>query len=114
MDLPLSEVFNAAGLALWALVVVGVVQFGKKLVPFIPETGRGVLLVVAGVSALVVIGAVADAGTDLGSAEALKNVVLTFIGLATAAIGEYEAGAKTVRIVQGTTNEGGPDGPDPL
>lgn len=109
MDLPLSEVFTAPGLALWAAAVVFVVQFGKKLVPFIPETGRGVLAVVAGVSALVVIGAVADANTDLGSAEAIKNVVLTFVALATAAIGEYEAGAKTVRIVQGTTDPNGKD-----
>lgn len=109
MDLPLSEVFNAAGLAVWAAVVVGVVQFAKKLVPFIPETGRGVLAVVAGVSALVVVGAVADAGTDLGSAEAIKNVALTFIALATAAIGEYEAGAKAVRIAQGSTDPAGPD-----
>lgn len=111
MDLPLSEVFNAPGLALWAAVVVAVVQFGKKLIPGIPETGRGVLLVVAGVSALVVAGAVADAGTNLGSAEAIKNVVLTFVALSTAAIGEYEAGAKVVRIAQAETD---PNGPDPL
>ena len=109
MDLPLSDVFSAPGLALWAVAVVAVVQFGKKLVPFIPETGRGVLALVAGVSALVVIGAVADAGTDLGSAEAIKNVFLTFVALATAAIGEYEAGAKGVRIVQDATNPTGPD-----
>ena len=109
MDLPLSEVFSASGLAVWAVVVVAVVQFGKKLVPFIPETGRGVLALVAGVSALVVIGAVADAGTDLGSAEAIKNVVLTFVALAGAAIGEYEAGAKAVRVVSGTTDPNGRD-----
>lgn len=109
MNLPLSDVFSAPGLALWALAVVAVVQFGKKLVPFIPETGRGVLAFVAAVSALVVAGAVADANVDLGSAENIKNVFLTFVALATAAIGEFEAGAKTVRVVQDATNPTGPD-----
>lgn len=106
--LPLSEVFTAAGALAWAAAIVGLVQFGKRFLPFIPEHGRGVLAVVAALAAVVVVLAAIDLGLAL-DAQNIILIVFTWANLGAAAVGAYEAGAKTVRVLQGETDETGPD-----
>lgn len=111
--LPLAEVFTAAGVMAWAAAIVGLVQFGKRFVPFIPEHGRGVLALVAGLALLVVALAAWDIGLEI-SPQVIVILVLTWGALGSAAIGAYEAGAKTIRVLTGTTNEIGPDERGPV
>lgn len=106
--LPLAEVFTSAGLVAWAAAIVGLVQFGKRFLPFIPEHGRGVLAVVAGLALAVVALAAWDLGLGI-SPQGIVVLVMTWSALGTSAIGLYEAGSKAIRVVSGTTNEAGPD-----
>ena len=111
MDLipQLGAVFSAEGLALWAAAIVLLIQFGKRFVPFIPEHGRGVLYAVAVISLLVIAGAVWEAGTGIEGPNHVVRLLFTFVALSSAAIGEYEAGAKTIRVLTSSTNPAGPD-----
>lgn len=106
--LPLAEVFTAAGALAWAAAIVGLVQFGKRFIPFIPEHGRGVLAVVAGLAAIVVALAAIDLGLTLDP-QTIILILFTWANLGAAAVGAYEAGAKTARVIAGTTDTTGPD-----
>lgn len=106
--LPLAEVFTAAGVTAWAAAIVGLVQFGKRFLPFIPEHGRGVLALVAVLAGIVVALAAWDIGVSL-SPQAIVVLALTWSALGSAAIGLYEAGLKAIAVATGSTDTTGPD-----
>lgn len=107
--LPFSSLFEPAAIPAWGALVVLIVQFGKRFVPGIPDTGRGVLYVVAAVCAGLLALAVVDRGTGVGDVEAIKNLVLLWIGFVSTSVGLFELGSKTARVVTGSTDPSGPD-----
>lgn len=109
LPLPLAEVFTAAGAITWAAALAGIVTILKRAVPWIPETGRGVLYVVMVLAAALVLLAAYDLQPVVSGATII-GFVLTWAAVVTAASGTYEIASKGGRVVQGTTNPTGPDG----
>ena len=110
LPIPLAEVFTAAGVVTWAAALAGLVELAKRALPFIPDHGRGVLYLVMGLSAGIIALAAWEAQVILGPAT-IAGLLLSWAALVTAASGAYEVAAKGGRILQGTTNETGPDVP---
>lgn len=108
LPIPLAEVFTAAGAVVWAGALAGLVELLKRAVPFIPETGRGVLYTLMVLAA----GLVGLAAYDLQPAingSTIIGAVLTWAALVTAASGSFEVASKAGRVLQGTTDPAGPD-----
>lgn len=112
IQIPLAEIFTAAGAVVWAGAIAGVVQVLKQAIPFIPETGRGVLYTVMVISGLVVVAAAYDLQPQI-SGGFIIGAVLTWAAVVTAASGSFEVASKAGRIMQGTTNTTGPDSTGP-
>jgi hypothetical protein len=108
LPIPLAEVFTAPGVVAWAAALAGLVEVLKRLVPFIPDHGRGVLYTVALLSAALV-GLAAWEAAAILSPGLIVGLALTWAALVTAASGAYEVAAKGGRVLQGTTNTVGPD-----
>ena len=113
LPIPLAEVFTAAGVVTWAAALAGLVELAKRALPFIPDHGRGVLYLVMGLSAGIIALAAWEVGFTLEPAT-IAGLLLTWAALVTAASGAYEVAAKGGRVLQGTTNETGPDNTAPV
>lgn len=113
LPIPLAEVFTAAGAVVWAGALAGLVELLKRAVPVIPSHGRGVLYLLMGLAALLVGLAAYDLQPQINGS-AIVGAVLTWAAVVTAASGSYEVAAKGGRILQGTTNESGPDVTGPV
>jgi uncharacterized oligopeptide transporter (OPT) family protein len=113
LPIPLAEVFTAAGVVTWAAALAGIVELAKRALPFIPDSGRGVLYLVMGLSAAVIGLAAWEVGFPLEPAT-LAGLFLSWAALVTAASGAYEVAAKGGRILQGTTNTTAADTTGPV
>lgn len=102
---PLEQVFTAQGALVAAAAVTAITQLLKKFVPFLPDGGRGVLWMVAGLSAAIVALAVLDSGAAI-DAQGILNWVMTWATVATAAVGAFEAGT----AVMAASTEPAPQG----
>jgi len=109
LPVPLSEVFTAPGAVIWAGALAGLVELLKRAVPFIPESGRGVLYTLMVLAALLVLAAAYDLRPEINGA-AIVGGVLTWAAVTTAASGSFEIASKAGRIMQGTTDPNRPDG----
>lgn len=108
----LAVLFTAAGAVVGGALVKTIVSILKGM-GLIPETGRGVMYVVAAVSALFIGLAGFDASflRDGISGQDILTLILAWAALYAASVGVHETAVKVQDIVQGTTNEGGPDAP---
>jgi hypothetical protein len=108
LPIPLAEVFTAAGAVVWAGALAGLVELLKRAVPFIPDHGRGVLYTLMVLSAALVGLAAYDLQPAINGSTII-GAVLTWAALVTAASGSFEVASKAGRIMQGSTDETGPD-----
>ena len=113
LPIPLAEVFTAAGVVTWAAALAGLVELAKRALPFIPDHGRGVLYLVMALSAGIIGLAAWEVGFTLAPAT-IAGLLLSWAALVAAASGAYEVAAKGGRVLQGTTNETGPDNTAPV
>jgi hypothetical protein len=108
LPVPLAEVFTAPGAIVWAGALAGLVELLKRAVPAMPTSGRGVLYAVMALAALLVLAAAYDLRPTI-TGSAIVGAVLTWAAVVTAASGSFEVVSKAGRIMQGTTDPGGPD-----
>lgn len=108
LPIPLAEVFTAAGAVVWAGALAGLVELLKRAVPFIPDSGRGVLYTLMALAALLVGLAAYDLQPVISGASII-GAILTWAAIVTAASGSFEVASKAGRIMQGTTDPAAPD-----
>ncbi|HET7713449.1 MAG TPA: hypothetical protein VFK94_03630 [Patescibacteria group bacterium] len=105
-----TSVFDAAGALSWGAAIAAVIEFLKRwnLSP-VPETGRGVLIAVGLLSAVVVALGVWGVGAQPLSAQYVVDLAGTWGAVIGSAIGAYEVTSKAARVVTGKTNPLGED-----
>lgn len=108
----LAILFTTGGALVGAVVVKTLVSILKQM-GLLPEHGRGILLAVAAISAVLIGLACLDAPflRDGIAGDDIFLVFLSWLGLHTASVGTHEVITKGQAILSGSTNPVGPDVP---